>query len=142
MMPRMSRFFQLAVAVGLVIWTAAVCAQGSEAMPTGLDLVKRCHALNSSATENSDAEGDTEADPEMVEDYGYCLGYLAGFVSGFAARAVGGEGSQFCPPDDARFSDFVDAIQGWLVQHPEGLNQLGAYVAAAAFKSRFPCGSR
>ena len=129
----LSVFAALAV---LLLQAPCVIAQSTEAMPSGLDLIKRCHALDAAPSE----DGDTE--PETIEDYGYCLGYLAGFVSGFAARSVGGEQSQFCPPDDASFRDFVDAIQRWLVQHPEGLHKLGAYVAAAAFKERFPCPAR
>ena len=83
-----------------------------------------------------------EADPELEQDYGYCLGFLVGYVSGFAAREVGGEESLFCPPESAKIRDFMEAIQGWLVEHPEGLDKLGAYVAGAAFKWKFPCPSR
>jgi hypothetical protein len=116
-------------------WCAAAGAveRGGDAYPTGLDLIERCNALN---VQDS---GGTEADPELQEDYGYCLGFLVGYVSGFAAREVGGEDSLFCPPESARIRDFLEAIHGWLVEHPEGLDKLGAYVAGAAFKWKFPC---
>jgi hypothetical protein len=138
MMRGMRCFVSLTLAAVLVLSAGSVVAQNAEAMPSGLDLVKRCHAL----TGPPDEQSDDEPDAETVEDYGYCLGYLAGFVSGFAARTVGGDESMFCPPENASFRDFVDAIQRWLIQHPEGLHKLGAYVAAAAFKQSFPCSLR
>jgi hypothetical protein len=120
----------------LMLWAAFACAQ-SDSMPTGLDLLKRCNALEQAAANDSE-----EAEAELVEDYGYCLGYLVGFVSGFAARDVAGVEGRFCPPENARIEDFAHAIQGWLVEHPEGLEKLGAYVAASAFKWKFPCRAR
>ena len=108
----------------------------SDAYPTGLDLVKRCHALDQLAREGE------KPDAETLEDYGYCLGFVVGYVSGFAARDAVGEQGMFCPPADARIGDFVHAIQGWLVEHPEGLEQMGAYVTVQALQSRFPCSAR
>jgi hypothetical protein len=126
------------VVAALALHAPRVLPQSSESMPSGLDLIKRCNAFTATQSE----QDESEPDPDTVEDYGYCMGYLAGFVSGFAARSVGGEQSLFCPPEDASFRDFVDAIQRWLVEHPEGLHKLGAYVAAAAFKQQFPCPTR
>jgi hypothetical protein len=128
----------MAVGVAIAMCACAVNAQGGETYPTGLDLVKRCNALNHHPSDDAGAE----PDPELEQDYGYCLGFLVGYVSGFAAREVGGEESLFCPPESAKIRDFMDAIQGWLVEHPEGLDKLGAYVAGAAFKWKFPCPSR
>src|SRR3982750_2203371 len=124
-------------AAAFTLFVGVTAARAADGFPTGLDLVKRCNAITQPVAEDSDGEPD--ADPELVEDYGYCLGYLVGFVSGVAAREVGGKESLFCPPEDAKIRDFADAIQGWLVQHPDGLEKLGAYVAAAAFKWKFPC---
>jgi Rap1a immunity proteins len=116
---------------------ASMSAQAeSDAYPTGLDLVKRCHALEQLSTQR---EG---SGAELLQDYGYCLGFVVGYVSGFAARDAIGERGMICPPQTARISDFVNAIQSWLVEHPEGLEQMGAYVAAQAFQSRFPCPER
>jgi hypothetical protein len=108
----------------------------SDAYPTGLDLVKRCHALEQLSTQGEAPEA------EALQDYGYCLGFVVGYVSGFAARDAVGDEGMICPPQNARISDFVRAIQSWLVEHPEGLEQMGAYVAAQAFQSRFPCAAR
>jgi hypothetical protein len=108
----------------------------SDAYPTGLDLVKRCHALDQVAR-----EGETP-DAETLQDYGYCLGFVVGYISGFAARDAVGEHGMFCPPANARIGDFVQAIQSWLVEHPEGLEQMGAYVTVQALQSRFPCSKR
>jgi len=141
-MPRMGRLHRFALGAALTLFACVAAAQGGDGFPTGLDLVKRCNAFNHASTEDSNGDADAELDAEMVEDYGYCLGYLVGFVSGFAARTVGGEESLFCPPENAKIRDFSDAIQGWLVEHPEGLDKLGAYVAAAAFKWKFPCRKR
>ena len=135
--PRMKLVRPMALVAAMTLFGGVAVAQGADGFPTGLDLVKRCNAITQAPAEDSDAEADTDA--EMVEDYGYCLGYLVGFVSGFAAREVGGKESLFCPPEDAKIRDFADAIQGWLVEHPDGLEKLGAYVAAAAFKWKFPC---
>jgi Rap1a immunity proteins len=140
-MPCMLWLHRFALGVALAVVACVAAAQGGDGFPTGLDLVKRCNALTQVSAEDSGDEADAELDPERVEDYGYCLGYLVGFVSGFAARTVGGETSQFCPPENAKIRDFSDAIQGWLVEHPEGLEKLGAYVATSAFKSKFPCRS-
>jgi hypothetical protein len=112
------------------------CSAQGEAYPTGLDLVKRCNALNGRENHSE------QPDAETVEDYGYCLGFVVGYVSGFAARDAVGEQGMFCPPANATIADFVDAIQQWLVQHPEGLEQPGVYVAAEAFRSRFKCETR
>ncbi len=108
----------------------------SDAYPTGLDLIKRCHALDQVAREGG------SPDAETAQDYGYCLGFVVGYVSGFAARDAVGEQGMFCPPADARIGDFVHAIQGWLVEHSEGLEQMGAYVTVQALQSRFPCSKR
>jgi hypothetical protein len=108
----------------------------SDAYPTGLDLIKRCHALDQVAHEGE------RPDAETLQDYGYCLGFVVGYVSGFAARDAVGEQGMFCPPADARLGDFVHAIQGWLVKHPEGLEQMGAYVTVQALHSSFPCSER
>ena len=137
MIPGMKLIHPMALAAATALFVGGTIAQGADGFPTGLDLVKRCNALTQAAAEDSDAESDIDA--EIVEDYGYCLGYLVGFVSGFAAREVGGKESLFCPPEDAEIRDFADALQGWLVEHPDGLEKLGAYVAAAAFKWKFPC---
>ena len=130
----LARRIALGAAIALL---AAGTGHGADGFPTGLDLVKRCNALTQATPDDNDAE--SEVDAEVIEDYGYCLGYLVGFVSGFAAREVGGKEGLFCPPDGANIRDFTDAIQGWLVEHPEGLEKLGAYVAAAAFKWKYPC---
>jgi hypothetical protein len=124
----------------LVLALLAVSCSGawaeSDAYPTGLDLVKRCHALAQVSGQAVTPDGETQ------RDYGYCLGFVVGYVSGFAARdAIGAEG-MFCPPADTSINDFVHAIQSWLVEHREGLEQMGAYVAAQAFQSKFPCSGR
>lgn len=124
------------VSIAMCWCVHASAAQGGDTYPTGLDLIERCNVLNHERSEES------EADPDLQEDYGYCLGFLVGYVSGFAAREVGGEESLFCPPETARIRDFLDAIQGWLVEHPDGLDKLAAYVAQAAFKWKFPCPAR
>lgn len=126
------RMRTLFVLLALLLPCATAIAE-SNSYPTGLDLVKRCNALNGGENLSS------TPDAETVEDYGYCLGFVAGYVSGFAARDALGQQGMFCPPADARIADFVDAIQGWLVRHPEGLEQMGAYVAAEAFRWRFEC---
>jgi hypothetical protein len=120
-----------ALALSLTL-SAPTLAQ--DASPTGLNLVERCYALSLMA-ESTDAT----TDPKTRENYGYCLGYVVGFVSGFAGRDALGAAGRFCPPVDARVSDFVGAIQDWLVGHPEGLEQLGALVTLRAFQARFPC---
>jgi len=132
----MSPLYRIALGTFIALCTCSAGAQGGDAYPTGLDLVKRCNTLNQRPANQA------EADPELEQDYGYCLGFLVGYVSGFAAREVGGEESLFCPPESAKIRDFMEAIQGWLVEHPEGLDKLGAYVAGAAFKWKFPCPSR
>ena len=109
----------------------------SDSYPTGLDLVKRCHALDAESQ-----PGGQTPDAETLQDYGYCVGFVVGYVSGFAARDAGGKQVMFCPPENATIADFVHAVQAWLVEHPEGLEQLGAYVAAQAFQSQFSCGKR
>ena len=68
-----------AVAACVLLCASTANAQGGDAYPTGLDLVKRCNALNHRPA------NEAEADPELQEDYGYCLGFLVGYVSGFAA---------------------------------------------------------
>ena len=108
----------------------------SDAYPTGLDLVKRCHALEQVE------RGGAAPDAETVEDYGYCLGFVVGYVSGFAARDAVGEPGMFCAPSDTTIGDFVHAIQGWLVQHPDGLEQMGAYVAVRALQAKYPCAAQ
>ena len=98
--------------------------------------MKRCHAL-----EQVERAG-TTPDAETVEDYGYCLGFVVGYVSGFAARDAVGEQGMFCAPSDATIGDFVRAIQSWLVQHPDGLEQMGAYVAVRALQAKYPCAAQ
>jgi hypothetical protein len=127
---------RVVLALCTALFACAVQAQNSDAYPTGLDLIKRCNALSHRPA------NEAEADPELEQDYGYCLGFLVGYVSGFAARDIGGEDSRFCPPESAKIRDFMEAIQGWLIEHPEGLEKLGAYVAGAAFKWKFPCPAR
>ena len=81
------RFFLLLV---LLAFPLSRALAESNAYPTGLDLIKRCHALEQVTRE------DETPDAETLEDYGYCLGFVVGYVSGFAARdAVGAEG-MFC----------------------------------------------
>ena len=131
----MRRFSLLLV---FAVWTALAAHHAmaeNDAVPTGIDLLKRCNALNQVS------EGSTEsaADREISQDYGYCLGYVVGFVSGFAARDVTGEEGRFCPPENARIVDFVEAINQWLVEHPKGLEAMGAVVALQAFQWKFPC---
>jgi len=108
-------------------------ALAGDAEPSGLDLLERCHTL-----ELMD-QGGQQPDERMLRDYGYCLGFLVGFVSGFAARDAAGEAGRFCPPPDARIRDFADAIRAWLVQNPDGLQQMGAVVALQALQWRYPC---
>jgi len=131
----MHAFFRSAAFAALLAGSYTAAAQG-DSYPSGLDLIQRCHAV----TQMADSE--SEPDAETVRDYGYCLGYVVGYVSGFAARDATGEQGRFCPPPDARIVDFVAAIQGWLVEHPEGLEKLGAYVATQALQQKFPCGPR
>lgn len=119
----------------LTLYGARAWAE-SDSYPTGLDLVKRCHALDQASQSQETPDADT------LQDYGYCVGFVVGYVSGFAARDAVGEPAKFCPPDNATIADFVHAVQAWLVEHPEGLEQLGAYVTAQAFRSKFPCGKR
>jgi hypothetical protein len=116
--------------------TSYVAWPQADSYPSGLDLIKRCHAVNQIE------DGDAEPDEETVRDYGYCLGFVVGYVSGFAARDATGEQGRFCPPEDAKIIDFVVAIQNWLVEHPEGLDKLGAYVATQALQQNFPCQPR
>jgi len=108
-------------------------ALASEAEPTGLDLLERCHALRLME------EAEQPPDEEILRNYGYCLGFMVGYVSGFAARDAAGAAGRFCPPADARIADFVDAVDDWLVVNPQGLEQMGALVALRAFQWRFPC---
>lgn len=112
---------------------AGVARAGSDAEPTGLDLLERCHALQLM----EDAEQPPDA--EVLRNYGYCMGYVVGFVSGFAARDAVGEAGRFCPPADARIVDFVAAIQAWLVHSPGALEQMGALVTLQALQHAFPC---
>lgn len=108
-------------------------AFAGDAEPSGLDLLERCHSL-----ELID-QGAEQPDARMLRDYGYCLGFLVGFVSGFAARDATGEAGRFCPPQDARIRDFAGALSGWLVQNPDGLEQMGAAVMLQALRWRYPC---
>ena len=106
----------------------------NDAVPTGIDLLKRCNAIKEVS------EGSPRRRPTgNLLDYGYCLGYVVGYVSGFAARDVTGEEGRFCPPDNARIVDFVEAINQWLVDHPDRLEAMGAVVALQAFQWKFPC---
>lgn len=116
----------------LLLWLGP-CALASEAEPTGLDLLERCHALRLME------EAEPPPDEEVVRNYGYCLGFMVGYVSGFAARDAAGVPGRFCPPADAHIADFVDAVADWLVVNPQGLEQIGALVALRAFQWRFPC---
>ena len=120
------------------MWTALAAHQAiaeNDAVPTGIDLLKRCNALD----QLSEGSAETAADREISQDYGYCLGYVVGYVSGFAARDVTGVEGRFCPPENARIVDFVEAIKQWLVEHPKGLEAMGAIVALQAFQWKFPC---
>jgi hypothetical protein len=120
----------------LLVFPLSRALAESNAYPTGLDLIKRCHALEQVTRE------DETPDAETLEDYGYCLGFVVGYVSGFAARdAVGAEG-MFCAPPDTTIGDFVRAIQSWLVEHPNGLEKMGAYVALQALQAKYPCSQR
>jgi hypothetical protein len=115
---------------------SGVARAGSDAEPSGLDLLERCHALQLLE------EAQQPPDGEVLRNYGYCLGYVVGFVSGFAARDAVGEAGRFCPPADARIADFVAAIQAWLVHNPEALEQMGALVTLQALQRAFPCAGR
>jgi hypothetical protein len=128
----------------IVVVLAALLFAGSlappafagDAYPTGLDLIKRCNALNVMQAAN------TTPDQETVQDFGYCIGFIVGYVSGFAGRDATGEAGRFCPSADVKISDFVASVQSWLVQHPEGLDKLGAYVMTQALRSSFPCSGK
>jgi len=124
--------FALALVTALAGHPAAA---ENDATPTGIDLLKRCNALN----QVGQSSAETAVDTEISQDYGYCLGYVVGYVSGFAARDVTGAGGRFCPPENARIVDFVQAINQWLVEHPKGLEAMGAVVALQAFQWKFPC---
>jgi hypothetical protein len=100
---------------------------GSDAEPSGVDLLERCHQIEDPASEG------------RQRDHGYCLGYIVGYVSGFAARDAAGTAGRFCPPVNARIVDFAEAINQWLVRNPGGLDALGAVVALRAFQWKFPC---
>jgi hypothetical protein len=117
----------------LLVWAASARAQ-HDSGPNGLGLLERCNALA-----QIEQESELALDPEIRQNYGYCLGFVVGFVSGFAGRDALGLESRFCPPADTRIADFVAAIQGWLVEHPEGLEQAGALVAIRSFQAAFPC---
>jgi hypothetical protein len=131
------RKFSLLLA--FAVWSAALAAHPAvaenDAVPTGIDLLKRCKALK----QGSEGSAESAADLETSQDYGYCLGYVVGYVSGFAARDVTGEEGRFCPPDNARIVDFVEAINQWLVDHPDRLEAMGAVVTLQAFQWKFPC---
>ncbi|MEO8627944.1 MAG: Rap1a/Tai family immunity protein [Betaproteobacteria bacterium] len=107
-----------------------------DAYPTGLDLIKRCNALNVMQDANA------TPDQETVQDFGYCIGFIVGYVSGFAGRDATGEAGRFCPSADVKITDFVASVQAWLVQHPEALDKLGAYVMTQALRSSFPCSAK
>ena len=107
-----------------------------DAYPTGLDLIKRCNALNVMQ------DASAAPDQETVQDFGYCIGFIVGYVSGFAGRDATGDAGRFCPSADVKISDFVASVQSWLVQHPEGLDKLGAYVMTQALRSSFPCSAK
>jgi Rap1a immunity proteins len=124
----------LALAIGTALAADPVGAE-NDAVPTGIDLLKRCNALNQVGEDSAEAAVDTE----VSQDYGYCLGYVVGYVSGFAARDVTGEEGRFCPSENARIVDFVEAINQWLVDHPDRLEAMGAVVALQAFQWKFPC---
>jgi len=115
---------------------SGVAHAGSDAEPTGLDLLERCHALQLLE------EAQQPPDAEVLRNYGYCLGYVVGFVSGFAGRDAVGEAGRFCPPAEARIADFVGAIQAWLVRNPDALEQMGALVTLQALQHGFPCAGR
>jgi hypothetical protein len=102
--------------------------------PTGLDLLYRCLTIEQLAREDASA-----ADAEAMRNHGYCLGYLVGYVSGFAARDAEGEAGRFCPPVDARISDFAAAVRDWLTANPAGLESMGALVTLRALQWKFPC---
>jgi hypothetical protein len=129
---------RLALLLAFLMGTALAAhpaAAENDAVPTGIDLLKRCNALDQVAA----GSAATAVDAEVSQDYGYCLGYVVGFVSGFAARDATGEAGRFCPPENARIVDFVHAINQWLVEHPDGLEAMGAVVALQAFQWKFPC---
>jgi hypothetical protein len=128
----MSRIIAAAL-VPLVLWVGAVTAQQNTG-PNGLELIERCNALG-----QIEQDAALALDPEIRQNYGYCLGFVVGFVSGFAGRDALGPEGRFCPPGDARIADFVAAVQSWLVEHPEGLEQPGAIVAIRSFRAAFPC---
>lgn len=119
----------------LLLGIAQAATAQSDSYPSGLDLVSRCNAVTNPG-------GVDASDPETLGDYGYCIGFIVGYVSGFATRDAGGAAAAFCPPDDATIADFVAAIHEWLAEHPEGLEQLGAYVAGQAFRRRFACAGK
>jgi len=121
------------VVVLVAAWLCGSAAAQNDADPTGIDLLKRCNALQIVAA------GQEDGDTESAQDYGYCLGYIVGYVSGFAARDAAGEAAKFCPPASARIADFARAIDQWLVEHPAGLEAMGAVVALKAFRWKFPC---
>ena len=98
----MRRSFMLTCLLLALTTSGGAVRAGSDAEPTGLDLLERCHALQLLE------EAQQPPDEEVLRNYGYCLGYVVGFVSGFAARDALGEAGRFCPPADARIADF-----GW-----------------------------
>jgi hypothetical protein len=128
------RLLTLAAAALVLLLAAFPAAAQSDGTPSGLGLIERCNALS-----QLEADPALALDGEIRQNYGYCLGYMVGFVSGFAARDALGTASRFCPPANARIADFVAAIQGWMVKHPEGLEQSGAVVAVRAFQAAYPC---
>jgi hypothetical protein len=132
----MRRNFMLTCLLLALTTRGGAVRAGSDAEPTGLDLLERCHALQLLE------EAQQPPDEEVLRNYGYCLGYVVGFVSGFAARDALGEAGRFCPPADARIADFVAAIQAWLVQNPDALEQMGALVTLQALQRGFPCAGR
>jgi hypothetical protein len=124
----------LPAAAAAALLAASAAPAQPDGTPNGLGLIERCNALTQIESDPALA-----LDAEVRQNYGYCLGYIVGFVSGFAGRDALGIEGRFCPPASARIADFVAAIQAWLVQHPEGLDQPGAVVAVRAFQAGFPC---
>lgn len=118
----------------LLALSSAPGAAQSDATLNGLGLLERCHALS-----QIEADPELALDQEIRQNYGYCLGYVVGFVSGFAGRDALGTEGRFCPPANARISDFVAAIQRWMVGHPEGLEQPSPVVTVRAFQAAYPC---
>jgi hypothetical protein len=128
------RKFPLVVACAILLLASAAARAQRDGTLNGLGLVERCNALL-----QIEQDPGLSLDPEIRQNYGYCLGFVVGFVSGFAGRDALGVGSRFCPPSDARIADFVAAIQSWLVEHPDGLEQPSAVVTIRAFQAGFAC---